>query len=333
MDDQGNFSAWLIRGAGREPERIASDVSEPAEAADYAEEFLSSIGRPGESYAEIRYNGDAVPHTTICLLEKEGRGWVVFGVHNSEHARWPIHYQEGDLHGIPLDDLPGQVLSEQAERMRRAEESEKKARSEDEGNMQIGDDDEDKPDEEEIEDDGDAQEDEAQEDENEEDAFDGDDENESEEDSGEDAEDDQGDVPDERDGDDDQNSSDDEDNGEDSDDDGEGDSDDEDDEEEEVEMPRLGIFAKFRGPLGWRKRAEAEELETTNKFVLKLGVLDPEAEKTAQQEREVFAEIQFVESDEDRASGLLRLKLPEGIEFTQKGKWLQASIPYRQQEA
>lgn len=221
--------------------------------------------------------------------------------------------------------------------MQEASAAEKKASSKDTGNMQIGDDDEDKPDEEDIEDGGDegAEDEEVPEEDGEDEGRDDDDgDDEAQDDEGEDfseeEEEDESEPEDEDDPEGEDGAGNSEQDGNEESEDG---SEDDSEDEEEVEMPRLGIFAKFRGPLGWRKRAEAEDLNSSNKFVLKLGVLDPEAEKAAKQESEVFATVEFIESDEDRANGLLRLKLPEGVEFTQKGKWLQATIPYRQQEA
>ena len=97
-------------------------------------------------------------------------------------------------------------------------------------------------------------------------------------------------------------------------------------------MPRLTIFAKMRGPKGWRKRAEIEDLNDRNVFGFKVGVLDPDGETPGTQEYNVRTEIQFIENDNDRTTGSLRIKLPDGIttdDFIQlKSGWLVVDVPY-----
>ena len=303
------FHVWLFRDrywqAGGKGRKVAGPFAEPAEAADAAEMWLERQGLMNQSYCELRLNGDPKPHTVICYMPNHE-----FGIWNTEVSRWPIFYPESGSY-LMLGDFPFQV-EEDGNTWEEEKGADKKQKSEDEGNMKLD----------EVEDDG------AEEEESESD-------DESEADSGDDGSDDS--DEDETDADE-SGEGDDEDAEEDADadeeDEGESDSEDEsdDDQESEVEMPRLGIFAKFRGPLGWRKRAEAEELKLKNIFALKLGVLDPEGEKPTQQEREVFAEMQFIESDEDREAGILKLRLPEGVEFSEptKSGWISARIPYRQ---
>lgn len=347
--EEKNFTVWVFRLREDSGNAQGHFIREPAEAADIAEQWLQTYGVPGESYAEIRFNGDPIPHTTIVLLEREGREWVVYGVHNSEHAQWPIFYQEGDIHGIPMDELPPLIESDQAKRKQQAE-SEKKAKS-DEGNMKLDeieeedDGDEGTEDEEVPEEDGeedDFSDEDEQGDENSEDGEDeeteGDEDDGSEDDDAEDERDHGGEEDDgdsDEDGDEDTEDEDENSEGDEEAEDVEGDGDDEQEsDEEETEMPRLNIFAKLRGPLGWRKRAEAEELNERNMFAMKLGIVDPEGETPSKQEHEVFAEVQFIETDEDRTGGLLKLKLPEGVEFSERTKagWITARIPYRQED-
>lgn len=325
-DEHKNFSVWLFRerhwAEGSSGRRVGSSYGEPAEAADWAEHYLKVQGVPGQSYCELRFNGEKEPHTVICYMGKNE-----FGIWNTDHAQWPIFYaEEGGSH--MLADFPFEIKDD-GNQWQERDESDSKQKSEDEGSMNL--DEIEENDDEEVEDDGDertedeevSEDDEASEEsaaddfEAEDDDEDREDESSEEDEEGTDLEDDEG--------------SEQEDAEEDFSDEEEGDLD---ALEKEVEVPRLRIFAKFRGPLGWRKRAEAEELQEKNTFILKLGVLDPDAEKTSEQEREVFAQIQFIESDNQRDLGLLRLKLPDGVEFSQptKNGWIAAAIPYRQKE-
>lgn len=115
--------------------------------------------------------------------------------------------------------------------------------------------------------------------------------------------------------------------------DGEGDTEQSSDEAEQAEPPvRLPIFAKMRGPKGWRKRSDAEDLNMKNVFGLKIGVTNPEGATPGQQEKDVRCEIQFIETDELRTHGTLRIKLPEGItpdDFTFARGWMEVGVPYQ----
>lgn len=298
------------------PRKRAKGFMEPAEAADTAEELLKTEGVPGVSFAEIRYNGDKEPHTVVFYMEAD-----TYGVWNTNAATWPIFYSEDNPYGImlagnPFADAEGGDEHESdfgdfSEDSDKLDLSEDAAEADDDGDDATEDDD--AEDEIDVPDEDDESEDEI-EDEDE-------DTDEEEEDEDEDENDDESDSD---------ASSDDSDSESD---DGEDESDDDED-EEEAEMPRLKIFAKLRGPLGWRKRAEAEELQERNVFSMKLGVVNEEAEKPAKQEAETFAEITFVERDEQRGSGNLILKLPEGItpeDFIVKGRTIQVELPYRQE--
>lgn len=114
----------------------------------------------------------------------------------------------------------------------------------------------------------------------------------------------------------------------------EGDEGDEDSEEgeEEAEMPRLKIFGKFRGPKGWRKRAETDHEKDMNFMGVTFGVLDEDAAKPAAQEKDKRVVVEFREFDLARKRGELRIKVPAGVEFHRKGKWLHAEIPYYDEE-
>jgi len=324
-DVHKNFSVWIFRertwqegDAGR---KISGGFDEPAEAADHAETVLKSQGVIGQSYCELRFNGDSTPHTVICYL-----GEHEFGIWNTDVSRWPIFYAEGGA-DFMLDSFPF-IEADDGNTWQATDESDNKEKS-DEGNVKLDDSDEGTEDEEIPEDDSAEDGDDTEDDEDATDTEDGDDEEEEEDDEDTDQE-------DGTDGDGEENAEEDFNDEEDDESEEEDDLDDDldtDEEEEEIEMPRLRIFAKFRGPLGWRKRAVAEELQDKNTFALKLGVLDPDAEKTVDQEREVFFQMQFIEFDEDHIAGVLRLKMPEGIEFSEptKSGWITAAIPFRQE--
>lgn len=342
-----NFSVWLFRPRGwdgRKPgERVAFPFAEPAEAADQAEAVLRQNGEIGQSYCELRFNGDTKPHTVICYL-----GENRFGIWNTEVVRWPIFYAEAGGSDM-LADFPFEI-EDDGNSWQEKDDADSKMKSDD-GVMRLDDieDVDDTEEEEEFQDDSDeGAEDEAlsEDDEAEEDFISEDDDGDIEAEEEDSQDDDESGTDEDDESDEDESGEDDEDDEQDGDEedfngdedseegDSEPDLDNDEEEEEEFEMPRLRIFAKFRGPLGWRKRAEAEELETTNRFALKLGVLDPEAEKTAQQERETFLEMVFIESDESRTAGELRLKLPEGIEWSEptKAGWISATIPYPRED-
>lgn len=307
MADEKQFRLWVFRPRGwvkGDAGRLGATLpfSEPAEAADAAEMVLQQRGVPGQSYCELRFNGDEMPHTVICYLEDS-----TFGIWNTDAVKWPIFYApEG--HNSMLGEFPFNPAEDGSAWNR---EDEGKSEKSDEGDMkldEIKDSGEDEDDSDEGTEDDEIQEDDDPQDSDSGDSGDEDDEDEETEDDSDEGEDDQGET-------------------------GESDSEDGDGEDEK-ERPRLKIFAKFRTPKGWRKRAETEELQERNTFAFKIGILDEDAEKTGQQEREVFAEVQFIEDDADRVAGTLRMKLPAGIEFSEptKSGWITARIPYRQED-
>jgi hypothetical protein len=302
---EDNFTVWFASKKNDTPEKRGGKYAEPAEAADRAEAVLTSFGYPEESRCEIRFNGDAEPHTVIFLLDREG-GVPTFGIWNTASAMWPIFYAD-DGGGQMLDGDPFNEGSEDDD-----DENESDGfgdKDDDSKLMDLGggmDDD----DEDESEDDDEDEE--SPEDENDEEGEDDSPDPESEDENGDETE--EGDEELEADGDDEE--------------DGENETD-----QEETEMPRLKIFAKMRGPKGWRKRAEAEELNERNVFGLKVGVLDPQEDMTsAQQERNVVAHVEFIEHDTTRDHGVLKLRLPEGVslaDFTQtKAGVISVDVPY-----
>lgn len=305
---------WNIRFDGRysyyepgdAPRKVAGPFQEPAEAADAAEEVLRRVGIAGQSYVELRYNGDNQAHTTIFLLEKEGQE-CTYGVWNSDNAPWPIFYPEGNPYGEMLDGIPEGFMPEED-----ADEA-----HDDENSDGFGDTDEDSK-LMDLSNDGS----EDSEDDDSEDEMDDD---ESDDDTGDD---------DENDPDEDEINTDDDSDSEDAEDDENGDpeEDEDGDDEEEVEMPRLNLFAKMKGPKGWRKRAEAEELLDRNVFGFKVGVLNPDGDTPGQQEKDVRVHVDFIETDDSRGSGVLRMRLPKSVtldDFKQTGGgWIVVNVPY-----
>lgn len=300
-----------------QPRRIAGPFVEPAEAADFAEEILKRFGKEDQSWCELRYYGE--PHTLIFYLEGE-----IFGVWNTEHSEWPIFYPTSE-YGVMLDGYP-EGMEPMAEGDAESDSDGFGDEDEDSDIMDLSGGMEDDEDASDAEEDDDAEDEFSEDDESDEDIFAEDDEG---EDEIEDEDSDDGDVETE------------DDEPEEDEGDGRDESDEETDEqgenEEETEMPRLNIFAKMRGPKGWRKRADAEELLERNAFGFKVGVLDPDEEKTnAQREKEIVAEVQFIEDDSMREAGILRMKLPtvnpDEIQWRKRGAFIEAVIPYRKGE-
>lgn len=113
--------------------------------------------------------------------------------------------------------------------------------------------------------------------------------------------------------------------------DGEPDEDDEDGDDEK-EVPRMTIFGKFKGPKGWRKRAEADPERDVNTFAVRFGVLDADRFSAASQERNSRVEIRFIERNSRRDAGELRIRIPDGVTMRDDGKWLVAEIPYKDED-
>lgn len=337
-----NFSVWLAKPTwwprlvregrwvtgpeyveGDAARKIAGPYGEPAEAADVAEKLLKQFGREGQSYAELRFNGDKEPHTVIFLMEDE-----IFGVWNTESSRWPLFYPSAG-YGTMLEGWPEGFESE-IDADEEGDESGFGDEDEDSDVMDLsgGMDEDEDMDDDEDEDEGEIDEvDEDYEDESDT-ADDLEEDEDSDEESEIDSDDDQGD--------------DDEDENEDEEEDSEGDEGDDEsdnqDGDEEDEMPRLNIFSKMKGPKGWRKRADAEELNIRNVFGFKVGVLDPDEDKTpAKREQELVTHIEFIEDDDRRSGGILRVKLPtvgdvREIEWEKKGGFYEAFIPYKAED-
>ena len=314
------FSVWFAEERGDAPRKVRGGYDEPAEAADIAETELIHRGIGGESYAEIRFNGDSEPHSIIFLMD-DGNP-PTFGIWNTASAMWPIFYPESPygimLEGNPLPSDDKKKSDEGNMRLDEIEDDEDDE-GEDDADTESPDESEDYPDDE--EDENTDEEDEAEED----DPLEPDDDENDSEDSDDDEEDEgENEAPEESEDDDSEDELDDADAEED----GDG------DDEKETEMPRLNIFGKMRGPKGWRKRAEAEELNERNVFGLKIGILDPEAEKPGQQERNVVAHVEFIESDTTRDHGVLKLRLPNSVtldDFTQtKNGVITVNVPYQQ---
>lgn len=321
--DGWNYGATYTEGDA--PQKVAGPYQEPAEAADMAELALKKMGVPGQSYAELRFNGDPEPHTIIFMLEHD-----LFGVWNTGSVKWPIYYPEGNPYGSMLDGWPdgfddGTPEDENSDGFGDTDEDSKLM---DLGND--GTDEEDENTDEEDDEDSDGEE-EPEEDEgtDEEDDSDesGDDEMDSE-DKDADEEDESEDEPDDdEDGTESDKDSTDESEDENGDEEAESET-----QEEETELPRLKLFAKMRGPLGWRKRAEIEELQERNTWALKVGVLDPDEDLTAaKREQNVFVNVEFIEQNADHAKGVLRMRLPDGIEPSSfnvtKAGWITVEIP------
>jgi AAA ATPase containing von Willebrand factor type A (vWA) domain len=258
-----------------QPDAEAGPYTEPADAADWAEEWLMSNGTPDESFVDLYFNGEGNIHTSIYLLMHDGE--KTFGVLNSKHCRWPFYYMEGQ----------GETFAPGMEPFGR-----------DTDEWMPGDSDED-----ETSDDADSTDIEDFMEGNEKPSDKGGED--SEEMPEDDEDEDEGEIPDET-------------------------GDDEDDDDEEV--PRMTIFGKFRGPKGWRKRAETDPERDMNVFSVKFGVLDPDRRTSAQQERNSRVEVRFIERNSRRDAGELRIRIPSGVQIKDDGKWLVAEIPYTDQE-
>ncbi len=88
-------------------------------------------------------------------------------------------------------------------------------------------------------------------------------------------------------------------------------------EEEEMKLPRMTLFSKMRGPKGWRKRAETEELLDMNSFQWKVGVI--ENGKESRRKRGQMVQAMLVERDDDRVMARFVLQIPTEAELTYLG--------------
>jgi hypothetical protein len=265
------------------PDAEAGPYTEPASAADWAEQWLLTNGTPDESFVDLYFNGEPNIHSSIYLLTKNGQNG--FGVLNSSHAKWPFEYMQGE--GDVL--MPGQEPFGRDTDEWLPGDSDEDETSDDADTMDLG------ADEKTSDKGGDDSEEMPEDEEDNEDEID---EDLDESDAGETGE---------------------------TDDDG-GESDD------EKEVSRMTIFGKFRGPKGWRKRAETDPEREQNVFSVRFGVLNATGHTTASQERDSRVEIRFIERDARRDAGELRIRVPEGVSFRDYGKWLVAEIPYKDRE-
>jgi hypothetical protein len=115
---------------------------------------------------------------------------------------------------------------------------------------------------------------------------------------------------------------------------GTGESDDEGNGETE-EVPRVQLFGKFKGPKGWRKRAESDPEKLVNRFQFVIGKLNPMQRSTYHQERDKLVTITFTESDDDREYGELRLRFSEEVEAA-PGYWsksLTVRVPFQKENS
>lgn len=334
---------WFVKEGDRAARKMAGPFTEPAEAADVAEMLLENFGVEDQSWCELRYNGDREPHTMIFLLENG-----VYGVWNTASARWPIFYPVNE-YGVMLEGWPegmephsegdDEIGDEEGERENDEDDFGKS--DEDSKLMDLSNDGSDDEDEDEGAEEDDEAEDEAWEDdedaEDEIEAEDGDLDDEADEEMSDESDDEIPEDEDDEEGEDEDDGEEEGDDESDEDEESEDDDESENEDEEEIEMPRLNIFAKMRGPKGWRKRADAEDLLERNVFGFKVGVLDPDEEKTnAQREKELVAHVEFIEDDSMREAGILRMKLPtvdvDEIEWKRRGQFIEAVIPYRGEE-
>lgn len=328
-DDDKKFRLVTKWGDAAERE-LPVTFDEPVEAVEYAENFIGKFSPP--AWAKIYFNGETEPQHLLVLQGKTPGGTPIFGLFNTETVRWPVYYPpSGDSGMLSLDDLPAELQeiamkSPDADKSEKGEDATKMKldSKEEEDEKGIDDDDEEDTDEGGT-DEGTDDEESAGEDEEE---FDNDDEA---EDSWEADEADEDATEEEQGGEEDGDFS-----GGESDEEGEDDSEDEsdDDGEDEVEMPRLNIFAKIFTPSGARKRAEIKTENERNRFRVVFGIVNDEAEKVKEQEREQFASVTFIESDDDRANGTLMLTVPEEAWETMeiKGRTITLKVPYRSED-
>ena len=227
------------------------------------------------------------------LVKKRRDARPELGLFNSQTARWPVFYADDDPHGTMMPESEGTALLHEILDLRQGEIPEEKA---DEGAY----DEDGHSSDEGVEREGAGDEDEGEDDEADADfeAFENGEDKEPDADGQEDDEADDGDSED-------------------------------DDEKEET---RVTLFAKFRGPKGWRKRAESDKERNENRFQFVVGKLDEKAVEqgrpTSRQERDLLLTVRFEESVWNETEGKLIVTLPEGVEFQQSGRRWTATVPY-----
>lgn len=310
MSDSDKFHLRFYLNRNTEGSQIGNTYDEPADAVDHAERLLDLGSVEIGGRVEIYFNGQDHPHTTVFKISDSE-----LGILNHKEAMWPVFFIEGSGGGVMLEDAPYEIKPEGRHK-----------KDDDAESMNVGGED-DEDDDDDYEDDSENGEDESDEDDEGSDEDDADDDSEgdsddSENEDSEDADDEDGDDPDTGDGDETGDSENEDD----------GDSDD----EQEAPLPRLNIFAKMKGPTGWRKRAEMKD-EARNVFALKVGVLDADESKTAaQREKQAVALVEFIETDDDRKAGLLRMRLPDGVTTEDfnvtKSGWITVRVPYPRED-
>lgn len=213
------------------------------------------------------------PEPHTCIFFLENE---TFGIWNTEIAQWPIFYTDGMGDGQMLESNPfSEVEDPESDEILDEEDDEDGFGDEDEDSeiMDLGGEDE-------------SEDEDSEEDEDEID----------EEDGGEDEDSEDSESDEEL---------------------AEADDDDEDDDPEpelkEDEMPRVNLFAKFKGPLGWRKKAVSEELNEVNHFSMFICKDDGSGAKDDEMPK--LVSITFVEGIVSKEFGLLSISLPEGTEM------------------
>jgi len=275
-----NFRVAAYLGLGEKPAFEREGFQEAVFAVQAAEDWL----RENDGlYAQVRFNGSGEIHIVMRLRKDVIELW------NTPQALWPVQIAEDDPTGVNLPDVLGELYEQEFQEAQK----DKAPKDDTDENSKRDDDSQvtdlsDGSDHEEVEDD-----DEEDEDFNDDDPEGGEWEDEEEED---DEQDDEGEDEDGE--------------GESNDGDEDGDSD-----TDPEEMERPVLYGKFRGPKGWRKRAETDPEADKNRFSFKVGVLDEDAETTKHQETDVRVNVNYTESDEDREGGMLEIVVPNGTEF------------------
>jgi hypothetical protein len=302
MSEQNFRLRWYTK-PGAKPLPVANQFQEAVEAIEYGEELIGNHqgSKPGAK-VEVYFNSDTEPHSILYLTHD-----LVFGIWNRVNAPFPVSYAEGTGNGVDIPSamefeagFPEYVETRDKDKAREKKEGSKgeEKRDDDSDEMKIKepppadhyDDDSDEDDTEDDDSGAEEPQDEPQDV--------GGDSDPSDEDEG--TEDESGDE------------------GEPSDEGGNG--------EDEKEKPRVNLFAKFRGPKGWRKRAENDPERGENQFVLRVGKLL----ENGTEDKQPLVVVNFKEVDEQREFGTLTIRLPEGVELkaAKKGRTYLAIIPY-----
>ena len=294
-----NFTAraFWSKATSKPVERVG--FREAFLAVEWGESWLSRVGVPDESYVEVRFNGEDEIHSFV-RIDDEGD----LELWNSKTAQWPVL--------IVGDGADGTIMmtDEEAERVLSDIEQEKTGTHE--KHAESGDTFQD-----EAEDEQQAKSDDGEDEDPESDSdSSGDEEDEDTADEDEEAEDGSDEATDGA--------------GADSEggDEGEGETDGSGDDEREA--PRVKVFGKFKGPKGWRKRADSDPERYRNRFQFVIGQLDEEAETTRQQERTRLVRVEFTEQEDNPNEGLLVIHFREELEIEpgQFRQWIDIPIPF-----